>query len=132
MAKFNKRVSKLSKNPLQNALVVGEGFGYMSNILEMFNSVFVIDENFPRVRARNLIYKENYNDLHLLVDVTHIFVDLKKVLDINLITPVFTRWKSFVVIEGIEIPNKEITHSLLHNGWKCYKLDGIFHAWELK
>ncbi len=132
MAKFNKRVSKTSKKSLQNALVIGEGFGYLENILQMFGTVFLINEKYPTRRARNLVYKENYDDLHLLIDVSHIFVDLKKITDISLVAPVFNRWKSLVLIEGDVIPNKEFTASLLHNGWKCYKLDGLFHTWEFK
>lgn len=132
MAKFNKRLSKISEKPLQNALVIGEGFGFLSNITEMFNTVFLINETKPELKKRNLVYKENYDDLHLLVDVSHVFFDLSKIKYINSAAPVFMRWKSLVVIEGNSIPNKEFTQALLNAGYKCYRLDGIFHPWELK
>lgn len=132
MSKFAKRISKLSRSSPQNALIIGEGFGFISEILTIFQTVFVIDENYPKIKAKNLVYKEDYIDLHLLVDVSHIFLDLSKINEINLIMPVFTRWKSFVIIEGNEPIGRDFTQTLYHHGWKCTSTSGFFHTWELK
>lgn len=132
MSKFNKRISKLTGKPLQNALVIGEGFGFMANFLELFQTVFVVNEIPPENRARNLVYKETYDDLHLLTDISFIFLDLSKVNDINLITPVFTRWKSIVAIQGSDPISRDYSQSLYHHGWKCTTIQGFFHVWELK
>ena len=132
MSKFKKRISKVSSKSLQNALVVGEGFGFLRDITEMFDTVFIVNQSRPMFKARNLVYKENYDDLNLLVDVSHVFFDLSKLNDINLVSQVFLRWKSLVIIQGNDLPNKEMTQPLLNAGYKCYRLDGIFHPWELK
>lgn len=132
MSKFKKRISKLTRNPLQNALVIGEGFGHMENLLEIFQTVFVIDESFPKIRSKNLVFKENYDDLHLLIDISFIFFDISKINDINLLAPVFSRWKSIVVVEGNDPISRDYTQSLYHHGWKCTSQQGFFHVWELK
>ena len=132
MSKFKKRISKLTRNPLQNALVIGEGFGHMENLLEIFQTVFVIDESFPKIRSKNLVFKENYDDLHLLIDISFIFFDISKINDINLLAPVFSRWKSIVVVEGNDQISRDYTQSLYNNGWKCTSQQGFFHVWELK
>ncbi len=132
MAKFNKRISKVAGRPLQNALVIGEGFGFLSNLLESFETVFVIDSKRPEIKARNLVFKENSDELHLLVEVSMIFFDRNMINDINLYAPVFTRWKSLVIIEGDEPISRDYSQSLYHHGWKCTSLQGFFHVWEIK
>ena len=132
MSKFNKRIVKAHTNPLQNALVIGEGFGYLQSITELYQTVFLIDSKRPDLKTKNLVFKETYDDLHLLVDVSTIFIDLSKINDINLVSPVFTRWKSLVVIEGNTPIERDFSQSLYHHGWKCYNLSGFFHVWELK
>ncbi len=132
MAKFNKRISKTVGKPIQNALVIGRGFGFLSNILEMCETVFVISEKRPEIKARNLVFKENSDELHLLVDISVIFFDRDQINEINVFAPVFTRWKSVVVIEGDEPISRDYSQSLYHNGWKCTGTHGFFHAWEIK
>ncbi len=132
MSKFSKRLTKTFGKPFQNALVIGEGFGFMENIIGMFQTVFVINDTPPTTKYRNLVYKENYEDLHLLVDISVVFFDLKKINDINLTTPVFTRWKSMVVVEGNDPISRDFTQSFYNNGWRCTSQQGFFHAWEIK
>jgi hypothetical protein len=78
MAKFEKRLRKLS-GYTENALVVGKAFGNLEHLLEIYTNVFVIDDAPPSVKARNLIYKENFNDLTTLTQVGAVFVDLDKI-----------------------------------------------------
>lgn len=132
MSKFTKRLSKLTKNSPQNALVIGEGFGFIEDIISIFQTVFVIDRNRPKIKSKNLVYRQNFDDLQTLVDITHVFFDLKNITDITYASPVFTRWKPFVIIEGNVIPSAEFTRPLINQGYKCYRLDGFFHPWELK
>jgi hypothetical protein len=132
MAKFNKRISKVSGQPLQNALVIGKGFGFLTNILEIFQTVFLIDNSRPAIKARNLVFKEGSDELHLLVDVSMIFFDKDNINEINSYAPVFTRWKSIVIIEGDEPISRDFSQSLYHHGWKCTSQQGFFHVWEIK
>lgn len=132
MSKFRKRIAKLSKNPCQNALVVGDGFGYLHEIIDMFQTVFIINKSKPTIKSRNLVYKETFDDMQSLIDITHIFFDLKNITDISSTSHTLHRWKPIVIIEGNEIPNAVFTRTLLDTGYKCYKLEGLFHPWELK
>jgi hypothetical protein len=132
MSKFAKRISKIHPHSLQNALVIGRGFGFLEVITGTYQTVFLIDADRPDIKTKNLVFKENYDDLHLLVDVSTIFFDLAKINDINLTAPVFTRWKSLVIVEGNEPIGREFTQSLYHHGWRCTSQQGFFHVWELK
>ena len=75
MNKFKKRLTKIIGRP-QNAVVVGQGFGQLANILETFNTVFIFSWDQPNLRAKNLVFRENFNDLNPLHDISAIFVDL--------------------------------------------------------
>lgn len=132
MAKFKKRITKLSNKSLQNALVIGEGFGFLPEILETFQTVFVIDNNRPNIKGRNLVYKENSDELNLIIDISMVFFDRDKINDINSIAPVFTRWRSMVIIEGNDPISRDYSQSLYHHGWNCTSLQGFFHVWEIK
>ena len=132
MAKFKKRITKLSNKSLQNALVIGEGFGFLPEILETFQTVFVIDNNRPKIKGRNLVYKENSDELNLIIDISMVFFDRDKINDINSIAPVFTRWRSMVIIEGNDPISRDYSQSLYHHGWNCTSLQGFFHVWEIK
>ncbi len=132
MTKFSKRLSKTFGKPLQNALVIGPGFGFLEEISNIFQTVFIINDQRPTFRSKNIVYKENYEDLHLLIDISVIFFDLSKINDINITSPVFTKWKSTVIVEGNEPIARDYTQSLYHHGWQCTSQQGFFHAWELK
>ena len=58
MATLLKKLSK-TKNDLINVLVIGKGIGSLDEIIEIFQSVFVIAPTRPEIKARNLIYYEN-------------------------------------------------------------------------
>ncbi len=132
MAKFNKRISKIAGRHPQNALVIGDGFGFLSNVLEIFQTVFVIDDSKPTTKARNLVFKEESDELHLLVDISVVIFDRDQINEINVYAPVFTRWKSVVVIEGDEPISRDFSQSLYHHGWRCTSQQGFFHVWEIK
>ncbi len=132
MTKFSKRITKIHRKPLQNALVIGPGFGFLEEISNIFQTVFIINDQRPTFRSKNIVYKENYEDLHLLIDISVIFFDLSKINDINITSPVFTKWKSTVIVEGNEPIARDYTQSLYHHGWQCTSQQGFFHSWELK
>ena len=129
MAKFEKRLRKLS-GYTENALVVGTAFGNLDQLLEIYTNVFVVNDKPPSTKARNLIYKENFNDLNALIQVGAIFIDLDKIDKLETLEDFWQRHRSTVFIEGNECILRHLSKPLFKTGWQCTSLQGIYHVWE--
>ena len=129
MAKFAKRLRKLS-GYTENALVVGKAFGNLDQLLEIYTNVFVVDDDPPSAKARNLIYKENFNDLNVLTQVGAIFIDLDKIDQLEILEDFWQRHKSTIFVEGNDCILRHLSKPLFKTGWQCTSLQGIYHVWE--
>ena len=129
MAKFAKRLRKLS-GYTENALVVGKAFGYLDQLLEIYTNVFVVDDDPPSAKARNLIYKENFNDLNVLTQVGAIFIDLDKIEKLEILEDFWQRHRSTIFVEGNDCILRHLSKPLFKTGWQCTSLQGIYHVWE--
>ena len=129
MAKFAKRLRKLS-GYTENALVVGKAFGNLDQLLEIYINVFVIDDSPPAAKARNLIYKENFDDLNVLTQVGAIFIDLDKIDKLDTLEDFWQRHKSTIFVEGNDCILRHLSKPLFKTGWQCTSLQGIYHVWE--
>ena len=129
MTKFQKRLSKLTKNKT-SALVIGTAFGQISQILSMYSTVFVINEDLGELKAKNLIYRQTIDRLDYLVNVGVVFLDMQH---INKLENLQTFWKknnSLVLIEGNDAISRNLSKPLYDSGWRCTSLQGMFHVWE--
>ena len=129
MAKFAKRLRKLS-GYTENALVVGKAFGNLDQLLEIYTNVFVVDDDPPAAKARNLIYKENFDDLNVLTQVGAIFIDLDKIDKLEILEDFWQRHRSTIFVEGNDCILRHLSKPLFKTGWKCTSLQGIYHVWE--
>jgi hypothetical protein len=131
MSKFQKRLSKLLKN-CENAVVIGHGFGYLSEIVNMFKTVFVIGEYVPAIKSKKLVYRENFDNLSQISEVSVIFFDLAEVGRLENVSPIWHQTKAVIVIEGNEPIDRTLSKSLYESSYECTELHGLFHVWELK
>jgi hypothetical protein len=129
MNKFQKRLCKLYKNQV-NAVVIGTAFGNLENVLEIYNTVFVIDENFPTIKAKNLVYREDFHNLNAITEVSAIFFDLTRLDRFEMVKDFWQRNNSKVIIEGDEPIGREFSKPLYDTGWGCTSKQGLFHVWE--
>jgi hypothetical protein len=129
MNKFQKRLSKLDKNQI-NAIVIGTAFGNLENILQIYSTVFVIDDKFPNIKAKNLVYKENFDNLNAITEVSAIFFDLNRLNQFEMVKDFWQRNSSKVIIEGDEPISREFSKPLYDTGWGCTSKQGLFHVWE--
>ena len=129
MNKFQKRVSKISRKHT-NALVIGKAFGYLTDVINIYASVFVIDENADRLKAKNLIYRENVDRLSNITDIGAIFLDLNDLDKLELLITVWQTHNSKIFVEGGLAISREFSQPLYNSGWRCTSLQGIFHVWE--
>ncbi len=129
MNKFQKRVQKISR-PHENAVVVGDGFGYLPDILEIFNTVFILGGEKPELKAKNLVYKESYQNLNNITSVSAMFFNLKDIDKLDEFKSFWQRNDSVVIIEGDSPIEREFSKSLYATQWGCTSLQGFFHVWE--
>ena len=65
MTKFSKRMKKANRRA-RNVLVVGTALGNLEDLLEAFDTVFVVNGTLPRIQKRNVVYRENFDNIHLV------------------------------------------------------------------
>jgi hypothetical protein len=131
MNKFQKKLSKLLNN-CENAVVIGHGFGHLYEIIDMFKTVFVIGEYVPAIKSKNLVYRENFDNLSQISEVSVIIFDLAEVGRLEEVSPIWHRTKAVVVIEGNEPIDRTLSTSLYASSYECTGLHKTFHVWELK
>lgn len=129
MTKFQKRISKTSKK-IENCLIIGQGFGFLEECLEIFSTVFVVDDQKPAIRVRNLIYRDDKENLSQIYDITHIIFDRNQINDLEKYQHVWQKHKSLVLIEGNEPIGREFSKSLYNSHWQCTSTQDFFHIWE--
>lgn len=129
MNKIQKRLSKLSRNST-NAMVVGNGFGILPNILNIYRSVFITANDDDNIRAKNLIYRENINNLNNITDVGSIFFDLNKLDSLESLQHFWSKNNSVIFIEGNQVIERDHSKPLYNSGWRCTSQQGYFHVWE--
>lgn len=129
MDKFEKKIRKMVKNP-ENALVIGDGFGHLLSILSTHNTAFVIDSKTKEVKAKNIIYKEDFEYMNLVYDVRVIYFDLDKIHLLEKLQDFWTKQKALVIIEGGEPIGRKHSGPLYNSGWHCTLVEKHFHVWE--
>jgi len=130
MNKIVKRLTKLTGIP-NNAVVIGTGFGIMSDILETYKSVFLFSDNPPTFKSRTLIYRENFDDIAPLCDITAIIVDRDKVYSLSHLRPLWSRARPVIFVEGDEIINRTESRILWDGGYRPVEQVGFCHVWKL-
>jgi hypothetical protein len=129
MNKFQKRLMKLSRNNT-HALVLGSAFGILDQILEIYDTVFVVSASQPVIKAKNLVYKENFVKLDHLQDMSSIFVDIDQLDHLDKVEVIWRKHNAKLFVEGgVRVENDKVK-ILYNSGWACTSLQGLFHVWE--
>lgn len=130
MTKFQKRVSKIKPKP-QNAVVYGTGHGHLEEIVDLFKTVFVLVKK-PSIKAKNIVYSESFDIIHILNEIDFIFVDLEYKDNLDKLVPLWRKHRPFILIEGDEVLDRVYTKTLYSTNYRCTANQGFFHVWELK
>lgn len=129
MAKFEKRLKKISKS-VENAIVLGTGLGHLEELLSLYKTVFVIADNPPTIKSKNLVYREDFKELSHLPEISAVFLDLNQVHHLNSVATVMSRYRSVVIIEGNDAIGRDLSKPLYDNGYRCTDLLGLYHVWK--
>ena len=129
MTKFKKRLHKLSRNHA-HALVLGSAFGILDQVVEIYDTVFVVSTAPPAIKAKNLVYKETFVKLDHIQNIASIFIDQNELCNLDKVEALWKKHNSIIFIEGDIRIDKTIAKPLYDSGWACTSLQGIFHVWE--
>ena len=129
MNKIKKRLSKLSKNKT-NALVIGTAFGQLTQLLDLYSTIFVVNENTTELKAKNLIYRQSIERLDSIVNVGAVFFDITHISKLESLQTFWKKNNSLIFIEGGDALPRQLSKSLYDSGWRCTSLQGVFHVWE--
>ena len=130
MSKFAKRLRK-SLGHLENCLVVGHGFGKMDDLFEIFNTVFLIAEQRPTIKSKKLVYRENYDDLNQISELSVIFFDVDQIKEFKSVLPLVYRFKPYVIVEGSDIRDRNYFKDLYENRYQAVEIHNTHHLWKL-
>jgi len=128
MTTFSKKISK-SLASTKNCLVIGEGFGFLEEIIESFQTVFIICKENPITRHKKLIYRESFDNIHELPDLDAIFVDLSKLEKLGYLHTIWTKNKPPVVVEGSRPVSRDPYEPLYKVGYYFTDDQKNFHLW---
>ena len=129
MNKFQKRLSKNMKNPPIDCLVVGDGFGFFDDLLEMFNTVFLLESTIDR-KCKNLIYRQHAKSTFHLSNITAIIIDLDKLKHLDDLSPLLTAIFPDIFIEGDEVIPRTESKLLYQLGYNAVAKLGWGHQWR--
>jgi len=129
MSKFEKRLRKTT-GATDNVLVVGRAFGYLEHLLSIYKTVFVVGENAPSVKAKNLVYRNNFDNLNNINDVGVIFFDLDSLKHLEDLKEFWSKHNASVLIEGNDPIERDFSKPLYDTGWGCTDLQGFYHVWK--
>lgn len=129
MNKFKKRLTKTIGNS-QNAVVLGQGFGQLDIILEIFKTVFIFSWDTPNLKAKNLVFRENFNDLNPLTEISAIFIDLNQIQHLENMAQIWHKNKCTVLIEGQAPIGRDLSKPLYRDHFRCVEQQELYHIWK--
>lgn len=131
MSKLIKRIRKSQKN-LENCLVIGTIWGNLESACDFFKNIFMLLTPEPRIKKRNLIYREDFRELPLVNNVDYIFIDKKYVDRLPAIYNVITRYRPLIYIgvgEFLEDKNKNFFKDL---HYEIIEINKEYQIWRTK
>lgn len=131
MSKFAKRIKKLNKKA-RNVLILGNAWGNIQDLTENFSTIFLIDDHRRILRGRNVVFREDFNNIHLISDIDVILVDLDHQNYLKELIPVLKRWNSIVLTEGKELISKENQTFLKSHNYQIVEINKSYFQWKLR
>jgi len=129
MSKIAKRIKKNLKKS-NNLLVIGSGWGILEDILSVYDTVFVVDNEYPGIRHKNLVYKNFKAQLTSLPNISVILIDRDKIDKLNIIAPLITSARPQIAIQGEEVIPRTESGLLYQTHYRATAQHGFFHVWE--
>lgn len=99
MNKFSKRILNAGKFK-RNALVVGSGMGYIEQLADNLNTVFIIDNQDRQIRRKNIIYINDFIGVSTLSEIDFIFIDYDQYGNLEKLHNTFSNNRAVIFVQG--------------------------------
>ncbi len=129
MSKFSKKIKKYL-NDDYSVLIIGQGFGYLEDLSNIFKTIFLVNGTTSPIKSRNIVYRENFDNITDIGMVSAIMVDLNNVKDLELMSTYWTQCSPAVLIEGNEPIDRSKSDYLYKYGYRCVEQLGFCHVWK--
>jgi hypothetical protein len=128
MSKYSKRISKLVKNP-RNALVLGSAFGFLNELVGLFSTIFVLNEDPNRLRHKTIVYRDS---IDLIQDIDIILVDLDYFDQIKNLHTIWRKTNPVILLQGSSFSNKKIQKLLNSENYVGMEQTNHYIIWKSK
>ena len=129
MNKFQNKIAKLSKN-YHNVIVAGSAFGSIQDLLEICDTVFVVADKPPSIKAKNLVYRQSFSGSEHLPTIDFLFFDLSTTHLLEQAIPAMGKHRPLVLIEGANVIGRDISGPLYNSHYNAVHQDKHFHVWK--
>lgn len=117
------------KHP-KNSLFTHSSFTSNEDLVSMFQTVFIIDHTRP-LKLKNIVYRENADNLTEITDVDIIFFDADQLEHIKKFQTVWKKSKSMLYIDG-PLPNLGIQNFLRTENFEMIEITKDYTIWKQK
>jgi len=131
MSKLLTRISHIISEK-ESAIVVGEEFPYLEEIVDYFNTVFLYEIQSPKIKKRNIIPKLSFSETKTLPRINFLAIDEKYLLEIGNFIGVADRGRAGILLKYQELPSKKIVRRLTENEYDLVDSTKDLHFWKKK
>jgi len=131
MTKFAKRMRKFDKKA-RNVLVIGTALGNLEDLLETFNTVFVVNDSSPRLQKRNIVYRENFDNIQSITDVDLIIIDVDRADSVPELIQLWRRTNPIIVMQGPDLILPEYQKILKADHYEIKEVAKGYYVWKNK
>jgi hypothetical protein len=131
MDKFSKRIKKL-KDRVQNLLVIGDAWGNLPELAKNFDSIFIIGNQDRNYRAKNAVYREDFENISHIHGIDVILINLDQENSVKELLPVIKRSNPVILIQGPLIISKENQTFLKSHHYVIVEIHKSYFQWKLR
>lgn len=129
MTAFAKKVSKAVKRP-ENCIVIGNAFDHLAELSETFNTVFILSSGIQEFRGKNVVYRENFEDVSVLPPINAVFFNRETLEQLKFVDKVIEKNKSAIFIEGSDHIKEDYHIYMKKKKYKLVEIHKDHQRWE--
>lgn len=130
MSKFRKRLQKNNIKMADNALVIETRFGHISDLVDIYDNIFLVAKHPIKEKYRNLVYRKDFTDIGVLPSISNIFVDPIHFVQLNEALPIITRFHPNIVVSSENLIERNFSKSVWQVGYRPIEIFDKFHVWK--
>jgi hypothetical protein len=131
MASFAKKIRKMI-GKTSNAISIDPDEEILDALSETFQNVFVYSTDPPKVRKKNIVYREELGDLSKLPEINFVHIGKDSIKSLASFQRIIEKYQSTVMISSPEGLNKKYAKLLTDIYYKKDEFTKSWQTWKLK